>query len=212
MVERRAAWAFMTSREVSGRRACWWLGLSRSWVGYVSVRGDDDDGLCERLKDLAKAHPRYGVRRLCRELGLLLKQRRRRKRRGIGAGVSCRAERPGQVWAYDFVEDRTVSGMRLRILTVIDPFDSAQGWFTRECIALETEYRMGAAFVASTLLTAFGRRGAPEFVRSDNGPEFIAKHLTRWPVPACRRGTSSRAARGRTVGTSGSTGACGTSV
>jgi putative transposase len=180
----------MTSREVSGRRACWWLCLSRSWVGYECVQGDDD-GLGERLKELAKEHPRYGVRRLwalvrregravnvkrvrrlCGNLGLLLKQRRRRKRRGMGVGLPCRAERPGQVWAYDFVEDRTVSGMKLRVLTVIDEF-------TRECIALETEYRMGAAFVASTLLAAFGRRGAPEFVRSDNGPEFIAKHLMR---------------------------------
>jgi hypothetical protein len=97
----------------------------------VSVKGDDD-GLGNRLKELARSHPRYGFRRLCRKLGLLLRQRRRRKRRGIGVGLPCRAERPGQVWAYDFVEDRTERGMKLRILTVIDEF-------TRECVALEKE-------------------------------------------------------------------------
>lgn len=179
----------MISRKISIRRACWWLGLSRSWLKYVSIRRKDDLG--ERLMELAKAHPRYGVRRLwallrregvrvnlkrvhrlCRVHGLLLKSRRRRKRRGIGIGVPCRAEEPNEVWAYDFVEDRTEGGRKLRILTVIDEF-------TRECLAVETEYRMNARFVADTLLGLFRRRGTPHFVRSDNGPEFIARHLMR---------------------------------
>lgn len=141
--------------------------------------------------ELAKAHPRYGarrlwallrreghqvnlkrIRRLCRKHGLLLKQKRRRKRRGIGTGVICSASRPNQVWAYDFVEDRTELGRKLRILTVIDEF-------TRECVAVETEYRMNAKYVAQALLRLFKSRGVPEHVRSDNGPEFIAKHLMR---------------------------------
>ena len=141
--------------------------------------------------DLAKQHPRYGVRRLwallrregrrvnlkrvrrlCRKHGLLLRQKRRRKRRGIGIGVPCRADRPNQVWAYDFVEDRTESGRKLRILTVIDEF-------TRECVTVETEYRMNARFVAEALLRFFEQHGTPQFVRSDNGPEFIARHLMR---------------------------------
>jgi putative transposase len=141
--------------------------------------------------ELAREHPRYGgrrlwamlrregrlvnlkrVRRLCRGLGLTLRQKRRRKRRGIGTGVPCRAERPDHVWAYDFVEDRTESGRKLRILTVIDEF-------TRRCMSVEVEYRMNAVYVAQTLTRLFGRRGTPEFVRSDNGPEFIARHLMR---------------------------------
>ncbi len=141
--------------------------------------------------ELAKEHPRYGarrlwallrreglkvnfkrIRRLCRKHGLMLKQKRRRKRRGIGIGVICSASRPNQVWAYDFVEDRTESGQKLRVLTVIDEF-------TRECVAVETEYRMNAKYVAQTLLRLFKSRGVPEHVRSDNGPEFIAKHLMR---------------------------------
>lgn len=112
------------------------------------------------------------VRRLCLKHGLTLPRKRRRKRRGIGVGLPCRAESPNQVWAYDFLEDRTDGGRKLRVLTVEDEF-------TRQCLAIEVEHRMNAAFVAKTLLRLFGERGAPQFVRSDNGPEFIAKTLMR---------------------------------
>ena len=182
--------AFARAREISASRACGLARVSRRRLSYASRK--DDGALVAELKDLAAAHPRYGsrrlcvmlrrergrvvnlkkVRRLCREHGLLLRQKRRRKRRGIGAGVPCRAEHPGHVWAYDFVEDRTETGRKLRVLTVADEF-------TRECVAVEVEHRMNARFVAGTLLRLFGERGAPKYVRSDNGPEFIAKHLMR---------------------------------
>ena len=186
---RREAAAFLIGREVSARRACWWLDVSRSWLKYASRRKDDE--LAGKLMGLAKEHPRYGVRRLhallrrgglgvnlkrvrrlCGKHGLLLKQKRRRKRRGVGAGVPCRAEYPDQVWAYDFVEDRTESGRKVRALTVVDEF-------TRECLEVEVEHRMNARFVAGALLRLFEQRGTPAFIRSDNGPEFIAKLLTR---------------------------------
>ena len=181
--------AFARARDLSASRASTLAGVSRRRVGYESRK--DDGELVAELKALAAAHPRYGsrrlcamlrragravnlkrVRRLCREHGLLLRQRRRRKRRGIGVGVPCRAERPGHVWAYDFVEDRTEAGRKLRVLTVADEF-------TRECVAVEVEYRMNARHVACTLLRLFAEHGAPAFVRSDNGPEFVAKHLMR---------------------------------
>ena len=186
---RREAAGFLIGREMSARRACWWLNVSRSWLKYASRRKDDE--LVGRLMALAKDHPRYGtrrlhallrregmavnlkrVRRLCVRHGLLLKQKRRRKRRGIGAGVPCRAEHPNQVWAYDFVEDRTETSRKLRILTVVDEF-------TRECVEVEVEHRMNAKFVARALLRVFEQRGTPAFIRSDNGPEFIAKLLMR---------------------------------
>jgi transposase InsO family protein len=140
-------------------------------LGYVSRKEDGE--LVEELKDLAAANPRYGcrmlcatlrrrgrvvnlkrVRRLCREHGLMLKQKRKRKRRGIGVGVPCKAEHPNHVWAYDFVEDRTEGGRKLRVLTVVDEF-------TRECLTVEVEYRMNARYVAGTLLRLFGERGVP---------------------------------------------------
>jgi hypothetical protein len=74
------------------------------------------------------------------------------------------------VWAYDFVEDRTETGRKLRILTVVDEF-------TRRCIEVEVEHRMNAKFVARTLLRLFAEHGTPAYVRSDNGPEFIARFL-----------------------------------
>ena len=190
MAGRRAFVTFARSREVSASRACGLAGVSRRRLSYVSRK--DDAALAAELKGLAASHPRYGsrrlcvmlrrergravnlkkVRRLCREHGLLLRQKRRRKRRGVGCGVPCRAEHPNHVWAYDFVEDRTEAGRKLRILTVADEF-------TRECVAVEVEYRMNARYVADTLLRLFRERGAPAFVRSDNGPEFVANHLMR---------------------------------
>jgi putative transposase len=191
--ERRGLVALARRRGISASRACVLAGVSRRRLGHVSRRRDD--GVSGRLGDLAVANPRYGcrrlwallrregrvvnlkrVRRLCRVHGLLLRQRRRRKRRGIGIGLPCRADGPGQVWAYDFVEDRTAGGInggrKLRVLTVVDEF-------TRECLGVEVEHRMNAKFVARTLLKLFGERGTPLFVRSDNGPEFVARFLMR---------------------------------
>lgn len=187
--DRREAVKFMVEREVSTRRACWWLGLGRNWLKYQSARESKDRELLERLMELSLEHPGYGVRmlwaklrqegrrvnrkrvrRLCRKHGLMQKARRRRKRHGIGAGMPCRAERPDHVWAYDFIEDRTEAGRKLRILTIVDEF-------TRRCIEVEVEHRMSARFVARTLLGLFATHGTPTFIRSDNGPEFIAKYL-----------------------------------
>jgi hypothetical protein len=103
----------------------------------------------------------------------MLKQKRRRKRRGIGIGVPCKAEYPNHVWAYDFVEDITETGRKLRILTIADEF-------TRECVTVEVEHRMNAKFVAGALQKCFGARGVPSFIRSDNGPEFVAKFLMKF--------------------------------
>ena len=189
MAGRRAFVEFARAREVPAGRPCGLAGVSRRRLGYTSRK--DDGALVAELKELAAVHPRYGcrrlrvmlrrsgravnlkrVRRLCRRYGLLLRAKRRRKRRGVGVGMPCRAGHPGHVWAYDFVEDRTEAGRKLRVLTVEDEF-------TRECVAVEVEYRMNARYVADTLLRLFAERGAPKYVRSDNGPEFVAKHLMR---------------------------------
>jgi putative transposase len=184
----------MTRRDLSARRACGLLGVSRRWLKYRGKRGADDPVL-RRLKDLAARHPRYGyrrlhvvlarelsrrgvrvnvkrVRRLCVLHGLKLSRKRRRKRRGVGMGVPCRAQHPGHVWAYDFVHDLCEGGRKLKILTVVDEF-------TRQCLAVEVDRRMPAAAVCRVLLRLFAGHGTPQFVRSDNGPEFVAKALVR---------------------------------
>jgi len=190
---RRAFVEFAQTRKMSASSACELVKVSRRRLSYVSRRKEDE--LAARLKDLAMDHPRYGgrrlwamlrregrqvnlkrVRRLCRKHGLVLRSKRRRKRRGMGIGVPCRAEHPHQVWAWDFMEDRTDGGVnggrKLRILTVEDEF-------TRMCLMIEVEHRMSARFVADVLMGLIAQHGAPKFVRSDNGPEFIAKFLMR---------------------------------
>lgn len=186
---RRQAVKFMVAREVSGRRACELLGIGRRWLGYVTrVK---EDGVLRRLKELAVVHSRYGyrrlwvmlrregvevnvkrVRRLCVSNGLKLRRRIARKRRGIGTAAPVRAEHGNHVWAYDFVHDVSREGRQLKILTVVDEY-------TRECLAVEVEHRMPAGPVCRTLLRLFGERGKPRYVRSDNGPEFIAKALMK---------------------------------
>jgi len=140
---------------------------------------------------LARRYPRFGyrrlhqmllrqgvkvnvkrVRRLSVKLGLKLPTRRKRKRRGMGVGLPVRAEYPNHVWAYDFVFDWCENSRQLKMLTVMDEF-------TREGLAIEVDHRMGAKRVCEVLSQVMAKRGKPEFVRSDNGPEFIARALMK---------------------------------
>jgi hypothetical protein len=90
----------------------------------------------------------------------------------MGLGVPCKAEYPNHVWAYDFLFDQCENGRKLKILTITDEF-------TRVCLEIEVEHRMTSAYVGRTLLRLFGEHGTPKYIRSDNGPEFIAKGLMR---------------------------------
>jgi putative transposase len=153
--------------------------------------------LVERMIRLSRENPRYGYRRvwalLRREGWLVNKKRvhrlwreeglkvpkRQRKRRRLLEGISehgCtrrRAEHKDHVWSYDFVMDRTEDGRRLKMMPVVDEY-------TRECLAIEVERSITAEDVIGTLARLFGQRGAPAFIRSDNGPEFVARALKRW--------------------------------
>jgi putative transposase len=193
VADRREFVGFAGERKISRRSACRLVKVSRRRLKYQSVKPLKDTDISERLKQLAKRHPSYGVRmltaklkqagmkinrkrvrRLCRLLGLLIRQKRRRKRRGIGAGVPCQARYPNHVWTYDFLEDRTEGGAKygrkIRVLTIEDEF-------TRQCIEIETEHRMNAKYVGNVLRKCFANHGMPRFIRSDNGSEFIAGSL-----------------------------------
>lgn len=147
-----------------------------------------------KLKALARRYPRFGyrklhrmllrqhpeelpinvkrVRRLCTLAGLTLPQKRRRKRRGQGVKSPVIAEYPNHVWSYDFVFDWCENGRQLKFLTLVDEY-------TREGLEIEVDHRMGARQVWQVLARVMARRGEPAFVRSDNGPEFVAKYLTQ---------------------------------
>jgi transposase InsO family protein len=93
-----------------------------------------------------------------------------------GSCVRLGPERPNQVWAYDFVQDRTHDGKVLRMLVVVDEF-------TRECLAIRVERRLGSDEVLEVLEVLAGlfvSRGVPEHIRSDNGPEFVAGAVRAW--------------------------------
>ena len=108
------------------------------------------------------------------------KQRKRRRFKGLSANscVRHKALHRNHVWSYDFVADRTEDGRRLKMLIVIDEF-------TRECLAVEVGRSFKSREVILTLQYLFAVRGAPQHIRSDNGPEFVADAVQKWLDSAC---------------------------
>ena len=90
-----------------------------------------------------------------------------------GSCIRLRPEHRDHVWSYDFVFDRTHDGRRLRMLTVIDES-------TRECLAIDVSRRMTSEDVLERLSDLFVQRDTPDFIRSDNGPEFAAGRVREW--------------------------------
>jgi putative transposase len=177
----------------SERHACVVVGLSRSLVRYIAIRRKDEAALIKEIHKLAIRHSRYGYRRITvllqregfkvnkkrvyriwKSEGLSLPQRRpRRRRRGVTGGIVNKAEYPNHVWSYDFVEDRTERGGKLRILAIIDEY-------TRECPAIKVKPSIPASEVIQVLEWLFLTRGVPKYLRSDNGPEFVSKAVCQW--------------------------------
>ena len=184
---------FLQNAGLSRRRGCALLGIGRSSADYRPRHRAGEQSLLKRLRSIALKYPRYGYRRawallrrdgdpvnlkrvlrLWRKAGLTLKRRRRRKRiYGKRPSAPLRALYPRHVVTYDFVQDRTSDGRTLRILTVVDEF-------TREALAIAVGRRVKAWDVIRVLAKAFARSGWPEYLRSDNGPEFIATALREW--------------------------------
>lgn len=116
------------------------------------------------------------VARIWKQEGLKVPQKQPRRGRLWLADGSCirlRAEHRNHVWSWDFVMDRTEDGRPIKMLTLIDEF-------TRECLAIHVARRIRATDVIDVLADVMQTRGVPEHIRSDNGPEMIAKNLRRW--------------------------------
>jgi len=88
-------------------------------------------------------------------------------------GIVPKAEKPNQVWTYDFVFDQSLSGKCLKMLTLIDEF-------TRECLAVEVGVSITSERVRRILEKVCFDKGNPELIRSDNGSEFIGKAVGVW--------------------------------
>jgi putative transposase len=181
---------------VSERRACRVLGQPRSTQRQQPKKAKEgEERLVARMLELVRLHPRYGYRRiwallrregwrvnrkrvhrLWRQQGLKVPRKQRKKRRLGSSANSCvrrPAEYQGHVWAWDFLHDRTADGRPLKWFTLVDEY-------TRECLALEVRRGMTAKAVGVVLAGVVRERGAPAHIRSDNGPEFIAKAIRAW--------------------------------
>ncbi|MGA8766687.1 MAG: IS3 family transposase [Candidatus Acidiferrales bacterium] len=181
--------------EVSERHACRLLGQWRRTQRYAAIPRIDEDALTEAIIALASEYGRYGYRRITallqgagwqvgkdrvqriwRREGLKVPQKQRARRRlwlNNGSCVRLRPERANHVWSYDFVSAMTHDGRMLRMLTLIDEY-------TRECLAVRVARRLGRYEVIEALADVMLFRGIPENIRSDNGPEFVAKELREW--------------------------------
>lgn len=187
----------MTKFSVSERLACRVLGQHRSTQRKAPKGRANDAALTAEIVALATQYGRYGYRRITAMLqaagwavnvkrveriwrleGLKVPGKQPKKGRlwlNDGSCVRLRPERPNHVWSYDFVEDRTHSGRKLRMLNVIDEF-------TRECLAIRVDRKLKSTDVIDVLSDLFILRGVPGYVRSDNGPEFIARAVREWIV------------------------------
>jgi transposase InsO family protein len=180
---------------VSERKACAVLGQHRSTQRKAPRGSDDEAALTADIVELAKRYGRYGYRRitaLLRDAGWAVNRKRveriwrreglkvpqRQPKRGRlwladGSCIRLRPERANHVWAYDFVEDRTRDGRKIRMLCVVDEF-------TREALAIRVARKLGSADVIDVLADLFLAHGTPAHIRSDQGPEFIAEAVKAW--------------------------------
>ena len=193
---RREQVALACERGLSERRACGLLGISRSTLGYELRLPPKDAPVIEAMKTLSAQYPRYGYRRiriflqrqghalgwhrthrLWRQAGLQLPRRRPRRRIAGARPRLLPAAHANFVWAYDFVFDATASGQQIKCLTVVDEF-------TRECLAIDVAGSIRSKRVIEVLARLVSTHGAPMFLRSDNGPEFVSRAILQWLAEA----------------------------
>lgn len=181
--------------EVSERRACRGLGFRRSTLRYKRRVRADEPQLRNRILELVRQRPRFGYRRIAqllraegfrtsnkrvhriwRQEGLKV-PKKTKKKRALGHGVNAchrhRATHVNHVWSWDFVFDRTESGQTLKWFVIVDEF-------TRRCITLDVSRGFKSTDIIDRLSELFVMYGMPEHIRSDNGPEFIAKGIRQW--------------------------------
>jgi len=180
---------------MSERRACRVLGQARSTQRQQPVHSDDEARLREEITKLACQYGRYGYRRITallrndgwrvnhkcveriwRQEGLKVPRKQPKRKRLWLTDGSCirrRAEHQNHVWSYDFVADRTSNSKALRFLNIMDEY-------SRESLKIHPDRKITAYDVIEQLAELFVERGLPDFIRSDNGPEFTAKAVRGW--------------------------------
>jgi putative transposase len=161
-------------------------------LGYQSILAKKDAPAIAAMRSLSAQYPRYGYRRiriflrreghhmgperahrLWKSAGLQLPRRRPRRRVATGRPRPLPPQAPNHVWAYDFVFDACANGQQIKCLTVVDEF-------TRECLAIDVAGSIRSSRVIEVLARLVTLHGAPAFLRSDNGPEFISRAILEW--------------------------------
>lgn len=180
-------------RGLSQRRACALMGAARSGLHYELRMPAKDAPVIEAMRNLSGQLPRFGARRIniflarqgmdvskdrCSRIwsaaGLQVPPRKKRRR-----GVARTSPRPMSplrrncVWCYDFVFDSCANGQQLKCLTVVDEY-------TRECLAIDVAGSIRSRRVIDVLSKLISVHGAPRYLRSDNGPEFVSLALLSW--------------------------------
>ena len=102
-------------------------------------------------------------------------RRRPRRRVATGRPRPLAPDQANQVWSYDFVFDACANGQQLKCLTIVDEY-------TRECLAIDVAGSIRAGRVIEVLSRLISERGAPRYLRSDNGPEFVSAALLKWTI------------------------------
>lgn len=181
--------------KVSERRACKVIGQPRTTQRYAHRPDKLTEQVRPEVIKLAKEYGRYGYRKVTdllknqgwevgkdrvytiwRQEGLKVPSKQPKRGRLWLADGSCIRHRPlykNHVWSYDFVSDQTHDGRKFKILNIIDEH-------TRECLISLVKRRINSQDVILTLADLFLLRGMPKYIRSDNGPEFIARRLVTW--------------------------------
>lgn len=189
---RREQVAYAQARGLSSRRACALLSVARSTLGYESRLASKDAPVVAAMRRLSAQYPRFGYRRiqvflaregqlmsadrahrLWREAGLQVPRRRPRRRLSSGRVRPLAPRAPSEVWTYDFVFDACANGQQLKCLTVIDEY-------SRECLAIDVGGSLRSRRVIEVLSQLIVVHGAPRYLRSDNGPEFVSKAVLKW--------------------------------
>ncbi|WP_106610590.1 IS3 family transposase [Shimia abyssi] len=180
---------------VSERRVCRVLGQHRSTQRRLPVGRTDEDRLVADMIELTRQYGRYGYRRVAamlRDAGWIVNDKRVERlwrREGLkvpmkqpkkgrlwlndGSCVRLRPEYRDHVWSYDFVHHRTDDGKAFRALNILDEH-------SRECLAIRVKRKLNSTEVIDALTDLFILRGVPAYIRSDNGPEFIAQAVRDW--------------------------------
>jgi putative transposase len=189
---RREQIAFGCERGLSKRRACGLLEVSRSSLSYQLRLPAKDAPVIEAMKALSSQYPRFGYRRiriflqrqghrigwyrthrLWRAAGLQLPRRRPRRRIAASRPRPLPAMGANFIWAYDFVFDACANGQQIKCLTIVDEF-------TRECLAIDVAGSIRSKRVIDILAQLISAHGAPRYLRSDHGPEFISRAILTW--------------------------------